>query len=257
MATFDRVVPMTELGRTTQAETEIALRRDLAAAYRIFDYFGMTTLIYNHLTVRIPGPERHFLINPFGLRYDEVTASNLVKIDLNGKIIGQSGYPVNEAGFIIHSAVHAAREDISCVMHLHTIEASAISAMAGELQCLDFASTGFYEKIAYHDFGGVHADDTDRIPLVRDLGDKDVMILRNHGLLTCGKTIAGAFNRMHALQDACKAQVMALSMNVPLRPVPPAIAAKHSSVLASFTESDLAFRALFRLMEKRDPSFLT
>ena len=142
-------------------------------------------------------------------------------------------------------------------MHLHTTEASAISAMDGELQYLDFMSTGFYQRIAYHDFGGVHADDTDRVPLVRDLGDQNAMILRNHGLLTCGKTIAGAFNRMHALQEACKAQVMALSMNVPLRPVKPEVAEKHSGVVASVAENDLAFRALVRLMEKRDPSFLS
>jgi ribulose-5-phosphate 4-epimerase/fuculose-1-phosphate aldolase len=256
MTTFERVLPMGELGVTAPAETELALRRDLAAAYRIFEYFKMNYLIFNHLTVRIPGPERHFLINPFGLRYDEVTASNLVKIDLDGKIIGTSPYNVNEAGFIIHSAVHAAREDISCVMHLHTAEASAVSAMDGEMQYLDFASAGFYQRIAYHDFGGVHADDTDRIPLVRDLGDANVMILRNHGMLTCGKTIAGAFNLMYALQEACKAQVMALSMNVPLRPVKKKVAEKHSSVVSALTENDLAFRALVRLMEKRDPSFL-
>ncbi len=238
-------------------ETELQLRRDLAAAYRIFGYFGWAMTIVGHITVRVPGPERHFLINPFGLRYDEITASNLVKIDLDGNIVEPSNYPVNRAGFIIHSAVHAAREDAHCVMHTHTIPGMAIAATRDGLGLLDFAGASLYEKVAYHDFLGVHADDSDRVPLVRDLGDKNAMILRNHGLLTCGSTIAQAFQTLHTLETACRVQMTAYSMNVPLQPTTPEVARVHSAHLSEPRGGpEKVFAALYRLMEKRDPSFL-
>jgi ribulose-5-phosphate 4-epimerase/fuculose-1-phosphate aldolase len=256
--TYDHVLKMEELrGQTSSPDqSEEVLRRDLAALYRILDHFGMTTLIFNHQTVRLPGPERHFLINPFGLRYDEITASNLVKIDIHGNIVGRSDYPVNPAGFFIHGAVHAVREDITCVMHTHTVAASAVTAIKGKLQYVDFLGAGLYERIAYHDFAGAANDESDCDALVQDLGDKNLMLMRNHGLLACGRTIAGAFNRMWNLEMACRAQVAALSMGVPLEHVPAAVAEKHAAVFDIGWEYELSFRAMVRLMEKRDPSFL-
>jgi ribulose-5-phosphate 4-epimerase/fuculose-1-phosphate aldolase len=237
-------------------ESERELRRQLAAAYRIFDYLGWTYSIFGHITVRVPGPERHFLINPFGLRYDEVTASNLIKIDLQGNKVEPSNYPVNRAGFIIHSAIHAAREDAHCVMHAHTLAGMAMAATRDGLGLLDFAGTGFYQRVAYHDFLGVHADDSDREFLVRDLGDKNAMILRNHGLLACGPTIAKAFHTLKNLETACNVQTTALAMNVPLQPTTPEVARIHAAHLEQIDSSDLIFASYFRLMEKRDPSFL-
>jgi ribulose-5-phosphate 4-epimerase/fuculose-1-phosphate aldolase len=256
MTSYTKVKPLAEFQTEHRSETEWALRRKLAAAYRMVDHFGWTHLIYGHLTVRIPGPETHFLINPFGLRYDEVTASNLVKIDLEGRIVEPSEHPVNPAGFIIHGAIHAAREDAHCVMHTHTIAGMALAASREGLKLIDFAGCGLHQQIAYHDFAGVHADYSDREALVRDLGDRSVMVLRNHGLLTCGRTIASAFRRLHSLETACRVQCMAQAMNVQLEVVPADIAAIHATNLARDDGGELAFAALYRLMEKKDPSFL-
>jgi len=256
MTNYAEVKSMAELKAAPRSESERDLRRKLAATYRIFDYFGWTSLIYGHITMRVPGPERHFLINPFGLRYDEVTASSLVKIDLQGRIVEPSNYPVNPAGFIIHSSVHAARVDAHCVMHAHTQAGMTIAATRDGLQLLDFAGAGLHERVAYHDFAGVHADDSDRENLVRSLGSKNVMILRNHGLLSCGPTIASAFIRFYALETACKVQSAALSLGVPLREVETEVAKAHAATLEKGENGELAFAAYYRLMEKRDPSFL-
>jgi ribulose-5-phosphate 4-epimerase/fuculose-1-phosphate aldolase len=256
MTTTTAVKPISAYRPQPRAESERELRRKLAAAYRIFDYFGWTHLIYGHITVRVPGPEKHFLINPFGLRYDEVTASNLVKIDLAGNAVEPSAHPVNPAGFIIHSAIHAAREDAHCVMHTHTIAGMALAASREGLKLLDFAGSGLYERVAYHAFKGVHADDSDREDLVKDLGDKHHMVLLNHGLLTCGPTIASAFRRLHNLETACRVQCMAQAMNVAHELVPREVAMTHARILEGGDDGALAFAAYYRLMEKRDPSFL-
>jgi ribulose-5-phosphate 4-epimerase/fuculose-1-phosphate aldolase len=250
------VRPISSYRPQPRAESEPELRRKLAAAYRIFEHFGWTHLIYGHITVRVPGPETHFLINPFGLRYDEVTASNLVKIDLAGNAVEETSHRVNPAGFIIHSAIHAARADAHCVMHSNTIAGMALAASRDGPKNIDFAGTGFHERIAYHAFAGVHADDSDRAALVEDLGDRNVMVLRNHGLLSCGPTIASAFRRLHSLETACRVQCMAQAMNVALEIVPPAIAEKHAAILEGGDDGELAFAALYRLMVKQDPSFL-
>jgi ribulose-5-phosphate 4-epimerase/fuculose-1-phosphate aldolase len=256
MTSYAEVKSMAELRVQPRTESERELRRKLAAAYRIFDYFGWTSLIFGHITVRVPGPDRHFLINPFGLRYDEVTASSLVKIDLQGRIVEPSNYPVNPAGFIIHSTVHAARVDAHCVMHAHTQSGMIIAATRDGLQLLDFAGAGLYDRVAYHDFAGVHADDSDRENLVKSLGERNMMIMWNHGLLSCGPTIASAFNRFYTLDTACKVQAAAQALNVPLRQVPPEVAAVHAATLDKGDNGELAFAAFYRLMEKRDPSFL-
>ncbi len=256
MSAHTSVRPMTEF-RPKRAEfTERELRQQLAAAYRMFDYFGWTMLIYGHITMRVPGPERHFLINPFGLRYDEVTASNLVKIDLQGRIVEPSAHPVNPAGFIIHGAVHEAREDAHCVMHSHTLAGMTFAATDARIRNIDFAGAGFHERVAYHGFSGVHADFSDRESLVRDLGNKNVMVLRNHGLLSCGPTIPSAFKRLFNLETACRVQVAAMSLNARLIEAPAEIAETHARVIETGDDGELAFAALFRLMQKRDPSFL-
>jgi ribulose-5-phosphate 4-epimerase/fuculose-1-phosphate aldolase len=242
--------------RQPQAEmTEAELRVQLAAAYRIFAHFGWDYLIYGHISVRIPGPEHHFLINPFGLRFDEVTASNLVKIDLDGRKVEASAYDVNPAGFIIHGAVHAARDDARCVMHTHTIAGMTMAATKTPLRALDFAGAALTHRVAYHEFSGVHADDSDRASLVSDLADKNYMILRNHGLLVCGKSIPSAFKRLYDFETACKVQTAAMAMNAPLVETSEDIALAHAAVLENDDQGEMAFNALVRLMEKRDPSF--
>ncbi|MDP4026589.1 class II aldolase/adducin family protein [Methylobacterium sp. NEAU 140] len=236
--------------------TEAELRIQLAAAYRIFAHLGWDYLIYGHISVSVPGPEQHFLINPFGLRFDEVTASNLVKIDLQGRKVEHSEYDVNPAGFIIHSAVHEAREDAKCVMHTHTIPGMTMAATKAPLRALDFAGAALTHRVAYHDFSGVHSDDSDRESLVADLGTKNFMILRNHGLLVCGKTIPSAFKRLYDFETACKVQVGALAMNAELVEPSENIALAHAAVLENDDQGEMAFKALTRLMEKKDSSFL-
>ncbi|HTZ80055.1 MAG TPA: class II aldolase/adducin family protein [Stellaceae bacterium] len=236
--------------------TEWELRQQLAAAYRIVAYFGWDYLIYGHLSVRVPGPERHFLINPFGLMYEEVTASNLVKIDLDGNLVAPSRYTVNPAGFVIHGAIHAARPDAHCIMHTHTIAGMTLAAADVPVRAIDFAGASLHERVAYHGFSGVHADMSDREALVRNLGDKNFLVLRNHGLLTCAPTIPLAFRRLFDLEIACRVQTAATAMNARLIEAPAEIAESHARVLENVDGGELAFEALTRLMKKRDPSFL-
>lgn len=236
--------------------TEWELRQQLAAAYRIVAYFGWDYLIYGHLSMRVPGPERHFLINPFGLMYDEVTASNLVKIDLDGNLVEPSPYTVNPAGFVIHGAIHAARPDAHCIMHTHTIAGMTLAAADLPVRAIDFAGASLHERVAYHGFSGVHSDMSDRESLVADLGTKNFLILRNHGLLTCAPTIPLAFRRLFDLEIACRVQTAATAMNARLIETPPEVAESHARVLENVDGGELAFAALTRLMKKRDPSFL-
>ena len=188
------------------SDAEWEVRVELAAAYRVLDWYGWNETIFNHITARVPGPERHFLINPFGLWYDEVTASNLVKIDLAGNAVGPASYGINRAGFIIHSAVHAARDDAHCIMHTHTTTGMAIACRREGLKHDDFYGAMLIGRVAYHDFEGitVHAEEQPR--LVKNLGDRHVMILRNHGLLVAERDIAHAFALLWTLQRACDVQ---------------------------------------------------
>ena len=185
---------------------EWALRVELAALYRVVDHLGWCDLIFNHVTARVPGPQRHFLINPFGLRYDEVTASNLVKIDLDGRPVGATRFAVNAAGFVVHAAVHRFREDAHCVMHTHTRAGMAVACKADGLSHDSFYGAMLTGEVAYHPFEGVtvHEDEIPRI--AASLGTRDHLILRNHGLLTCGPDPATCFFRMWLLQRACETQ---------------------------------------------------
>lgn len=252
--TFDTVLSMAELGQKRRVLSERDLRVQLAGTYRLFAYLGWDLVIFGHITVKVPGSDGHFLINPFGLRFDEVTASNLVKIDARANIVEPSEYPVNPAGFFIHSAVHQAREDAFCVMHTHTTAGMAMAAIEPELLPIDFAGSNIAGRIGYHEFAGVHNDESDCPALVKSLGSKNYMMLRNHGLLTCGPSIALAFQRLYWLETACRVQQAALSMNAPVRRVDAGVITKHAEELDRY-DGELSLAAMLRLMEKIDPSF--
>ena len=205
-------------------------RLHLAAAYRLVAHFGLDDSIFTHISARAPKEEAEhgFLINPFGLRFDEVTASNLVTVDLDGNIIrDEYGAGINAAGFTIHSAVHAARPEMSCVLHTHTVAGVAISSMKDGILPLNQWSLQFYNRVAFHDYEGIALDLAERERLVADLGDAKAMILRNHGLLTCGGTVGEAFALMYNLERTCKAQLALLSSGADLNRV--------SEDLAEFT----------------------
>ena len=202
---------------TAIPEEEREARENLAAFYRICHMFGWTELIYNHITARVPGPERHFLINQFGLMYNEITASNLVKIDVDGRVVDGSNRPVNAPGFTIHSAIHMARKDAHYIVHTHTTEGVTVACSKHGLSPHNFYGAQLHGQVAYHDFEGISIDLSERERLVSSLGDKDYMILRHHGLLTCGETAAAAFFRMYQLQRACEVQVHSLKMGSDLR----------------------------------------
>ena len=168
--------------------TEAQLRRELAAVYRLVAHFKMTDLIFTHISVRLPGPDDHFLINPYGLLFEEITASNLVRIDLNGRVVGDSDHTVNPAGFVIHSAIHREREDAHCVLHTHTLAGCAVAASSSGLLPLNQISMEFYNRVGYHDYEGVALNLDEQKRLIADIGDHPALILRNHGLLTVGRT---------------------------------------------------------------------
>ena len=249
--------------RNEVGQSEAELREELAACYRIFDMLGWTELIFNHITAKVPGPEEHFLINPYGLMYSEVTASNLVKIDLDGNVIGNSDWPVNQAGYIIHSAVHRAREDVHCIMHTHTTSGLAVACLEDGLTQTNFYSAFLHDKIAYHDFEGVTTRDDECPRLVASLADKNLMILRSHGLLSCGTSIPDAFQRLWTLQRACDVQVAAASAAATgggVLPVPEA-AARYSSDAwedesnHSVQVRGVIFAALRRRLDAKDQSY--
>ncbi len=197
--------------RLSMSAKEWSARQELACAYRLFDQLNWHGLIFNHITLRVPDEEGHFLINPFGLMYREVNASNLVKIDCDGNILGDSDYPVNRAGFVIHSAIHMSRDDAHAVMHTHTPEGVAVGAQEHGLLPLSMPAIGMQGQVAYHNFEGISLDTGERDRMIANLGRKHILILRNHGLLTTGKNLADAFLRMRSLQAACEIQVKALA----------------------------------------------
>lgn len=202
--------------RATMHPDEWQARAQLAACYRIFDMLGWTEMIYNHITVRVPtsvsGDERQFLINPFGLHYSEVTAANLVKIDALGQILDGSPYPVNPAGFTVHAAIHAGIQDAHCVMHTHTTAGVAVACLKGGLQQTNFYSAQLHNRVAYHAFEGITIHEEEGPRLVTHIGDRQAVILRNHGLLAWGHTLPQAFAILWTLNRACEIQVATLSM---------------------------------------------
>jgi ribulose-5-phosphate 4-epimerase/fuculose-1-phosphate aldolase len=191
--------------------TERELRVDLAACYRLAALFGWDDLVFTHISARIPGKDHHFLINPYGLLFDEITASSLVKVDQAGEKVEPSPHPVNPAGFVIHSAIHAARPDVACVLHLHTPAGVAVSAQRDGLLPISQQATISLTSLGYHDYEGIALRDDEKPRLVADLGERACLILRNHGLLTVGRTIPDAFLTMYTLQRACEVQILAQS----------------------------------------------
>jgi len=245
---------MTEL----PAQSEAMLRQELAACYRIFDYLGWTELVFNHISVRLPGPENHFLLNPLGLHYSEVTASNLVRIDLSGNIVGKSDYAVNPAGFTLHSALHRGIPNAHCVMHIHTTAGCAVANAACGLSPDNFYAAQLLDRVAYHDFEGVTVHAAEGPRLVQSIGAAQAVILRNHGLLSWGLDIPNAFIFLWSLQRACEIQVAGAALG-PTVPVPLAVQQQASADALQFDPAHPAgrfiFDALRRLVEKADPSF--
>ncbi len=233
------------------SSAEWEARVELAACYRIFDMLGWTEMIFNHITLRLPGPERHFLINPYGLWYREVTASNLVKIDIDGKVIGASDWPVNPAGFVIHSAIHAAREDAHCIMHTHTTAGSAIAGQRDGLLPDNFYSAFLHGHVAYHDFEGVTTRDDEKPRLVRSLGNKNYLILRNHGLLVCGRSVPEAFLRMWTIERACQIQQATQATGQPLIRLPEGVLARTSAMRREPEPGEPTDRKLFAALLRR------
>jgi ribulose-5-phosphate 4-epimerase/fuculose-1-phosphate aldolase len=240
------------------SEQEWLARVELAACYRLVALFGWSDLVATHISARAPGHEQAFLINPFGLMFDEITASNLVKIDIEGNAIGESPYGVNEAGFTIHSAVHQVREDAECVMHLHTTDGVAVSALSEGLLPLNQNAMLLTGDIAYHDYEGPAFNLEERARLQRDLGEKHMMLLRNHGTLAIGASVGEAFVRMYMLERACTLQVRTLSMSRPLQDVSIAARAAIEALGTSSTMSEyaqLAWSALLRKLDREMPGY--
>jgi ribulose-5-phosphate 4-epimerase/fuculose-1-phosphate aldolase len=241
-------LPMTEAERKARVE--------LAACYRIFDMLGWVEMIFNHITVRVPGPEVRFLINPFGLHYSEVTASNLVLIDVDGNPVRETSWPVNRAGFVIHSAIHGAVKDAHCVMHTHTTNGVAVSCLEEGLSPHNFYGAMLHGKVAYHEFEGVTVDPGEKERLVRDLGDKPVMLLRNHGLLAWGPSVPEAFLWLWTVQRACDVQITAAQAGAihPIRGEVFPQTVRESGPAEKRTCEDV-FAALQRKVDKIDPSY--
>lgn len=255
MATQARASPPSV--RDQVSAEEWALREDLAAAYRLVAHFGWDELIFTHLTVRVPGPEHHFLINPFGLLFEEVTASCLVKIGLDGEKVMDSPYPVNPAGFTIHSAIHQARSDAQAVLHLHTVAGIAVASQKAGLLPLTQDALTQWGDLAYHDYEGIALDADERERLVADLGGKNLLMLRNHGLLAVGETVGAAFLRLFFLQRACEMQIAAQTGGGDLLLQPEAMGARvHGQANSGFdTPAAVAWAALRRRADRLDPSY--
>lgn len=240
------------------SDEEWAIRVDLAAAYRMVAHYGWDDLIFTHLSARIPGPEHHFLLNPYNLMFEEVTASSLIKVDLSGNPVDPTPFITNPAGFTIHSAIHMAREDAQAVMHLHTPAGQAVSAHSDGLLPLTQTAMLIRGELAFHDYEGVAVDLGERERLVVNLGAKNAMILRNHGTLAVGKTIGECFVRLYFLERACQAQIMALSAGENINNPPqgaPEIAAQQGTAGVALAANLLAWPALKRKAYRLDPSF--
>ena len=241
---------------------EWAVRVDLAACYRLVAHYGWEDLVFTHITARVPSTEDQFLINPYGMFFDEITASSLVKIDVHGNTIQDSPYPVNPAGFVIHSAIHAARHDAKCVLHTHTLSGVAVSAQRAGLLPISQHSISVLASLGYHDFEGPALRDDEKPRLVADLGDRTSLILRNHGLLTVGETVADAFVAMYYLETSCAIQVRAQSGGGELIPVPKdIIESAYAQVMAAGrppgSRGMLVWPGLLRRLDRLDPSYRT
>ncbi len=238
---------------------EWALRVDLAACYRLVAKYGWDDLIFTHISARVPGPEHQFLINPYGMFFDEITASSLVKVDLNGAKVMESAYDINPAGFTIHSAIHAAREDAKCVLHAHSLNGVAVSAQEDGVLPISQQSIFVLSSLAYHSYEGVALNDEEKPRLVRDLGDRNFFMLRNHGLLTVGESVADAFLLMYLFEAACTIQVRAQG-SPKLVPIDPRIIGGAQAAAKQVTKgagSALVWPGLLRKLDRLDATYRT
>ncbi|SIR58729.1 class II aldolase/adducin family protein [Pseudacidovorax sp. RU35E] len=243
------------------SEAEWQARVDLAACYRLIDLYGMADMMANHISMRVPGEEA-FLINPYGMMYEEITASCLIKVDHAGTILaspdfGALGYGINKAGYVIHSAVHEARPEVACVIHTHSWASMAVSALDCGLLPITQTAMRFL-KVGYHEYQGVVLDTKEQASLIEDLGQGEALILRNHGVLTVGRTVGEAFNWMHRLELACRAQLGAMACGVPLRPVPAPVLEETWNQYQPGTRRPygvMEWPALRRKLDRLDPSY--
>jgi len=253
-----RIDPAINEVRRAVSKEEWQVRVDLAACYRIVAHYGWDDLVFTHISARVPGPERHFLINPYGYMFGEVTASSLVKVDLEGTIVMPTPFGINPAGYIIHSAVHEARADAHCVLHLHTKAGVAVACQAEGLLPISQIALLALSSLAYHDYEGIALNPAEKARLVADLGARDFLILRNHGLLTCGRTVPDAFLYMYALQTACEIQIAAQAGGGKLtpvaRPILDGMRAQTDTVLRNIG-ADIAWPGVLRKLDRLDPSF--
>ena len=240
------------------SDEEWAIRINLAACYRLIALFGWDDLIFTHVSARVPGPDEHFLINAYGLMFEEMTASSLVKVDLDGEIVLDTPYFINPAGYTIHSAIHEARKNVGCVLHTHTKAGVAVSAQAEGLLPISQISLFPFGSLAYHDYEGIALNEDEKPRLVSDLGEKNFMILRNHGLLTVGPTIPDAFLFMYALETACQTQISARAGGVELTQINPAIVDGIKMQVEHVLKGlggDLAWPGLLRRLDRQDSSY--
>ncbi|MGE4240102.1 class II aldolase/adducin family protein [Ramlibacter sp.] len=243
--------------REVVSEQEWNLRVELAACYRLVALYGWADLVFTHISARIPGPEHHFLINPYGLMFDEITASSLVKVDQDCNKVIDSPFPVNPAGFVIHSCIHQAREDAGCVLHTHSRAGVAVSAQKAGILPISQQSTFVLASLAYHDYEGVAIRDEEKARLQADLGRKTYLMLRNHGLLVASKTVPDAFLNMYTFENTCRIQIDAQGGGE-LTYVDPSIMTNMSQVMKTVTKglgAQIAWPALLRKLERTDPSY--
>ena len=245
----DMLVPSLK-GKVSDEEWE--MRVNLAACYQLVAHYGMSDLIFTHISARVPGTENNFLINPYGLFFDEITASSLIKVDIDGNIQQETPFKINPAGYTIHSAIHAARHDLHCVLHTHTTAGMAVAAQKHGLLPISQHSMMFYGRLAYHGYEGIALDLDERERLVRDMGDNIAMILRNHGLLTVGTTVPEAFRRIFYLEKSCESQVKAMAGDAELI-IPSREVCEHaaSQFKISASQSGLEWPGLLRILDRK------
>jgi ribulose-5-phosphate 4-epimerase/fuculose-1-phosphate aldolase len=239
-------------------KAEWAVRVDLAALYRLVALQGWDDMLDTHISGRIPGPEHHFLINPYGMMFEEITASSLIRIDAAGNKLSSSEYEVNQAGFTIHSAVHMARSDANFVVHLHTADGIAVSCLEDGLLPINQTALSVYSELTYHDYEGVALDLGERERLIRDLGESNAMLLRNHGTLACGPNAGGVWQKVYRLETACKIQIKAQSTRATISPIPQNILDQRRA--GSTTESlrrrgEFVWPAMIRKLNRIDPGY--
>lgn len=249
--------------REQVSREEWDVRVDLAALYRLVAHYNWTDLIFTHISARVPGPDDHFLINPYGMMFHEITASSLLKVDHEGNILSPSPYPFNKAGFVIHGAVHMGRADVQCVIHLHTKDGVAVAAQQEGLLPLSQHAMFCLPYLSYHDYEGIALDYEERERLIADLGDKKLMLLRNHGTLAAGHSIADAWLSIHNLERACSIQIAAMAggaarLNLPSQAAIDTVRTqvmRHDGVQREVDMNMLAWNAMLRMMDAKDPSY--